>query len=117
MTMLLRGLMQSNSSIDVMNGTATATTTTTTVVVVKLGGDLHWLIVAVMVGLLFALTGLSFYLLYPYVKNYILRKIPVNLEKIKRRYQTIDCWIVTKVRWYHSIEDIWVVYSSELCFY
>ena len=113
MKTLLRGLMQSNSSIDVMNGTATATTTTTTtVVVVKLGGDLHWLIVAVMVGLLFALTGLSLYLLYPFVKNYIRRKIPVNPEKIKRRYQTIDCWIVTKVRWYHSIEDIWVVYSS-----
>jgi Ring finger domain len=71
---------------------------TATVTIVKLGGDLHWMIVGILIGLVCLLSGLLIYLLYAPVRNYIRRKIPVSPEKIQRRYQTIDGWMVTKVR-------------------
>jgi hypothetical protein len=82
--------------------TTTTTTTTTTVTIVRLGGDMHWIIVGILIGLVCILSGVLMYLLYPPIRNYIRRKIPVNPEKIQRRYQTIDGWMVTKVHTFCS---------------
>jgi hypothetical protein len=63
---------------------------------------MHWIIVGILIGLVCILSGVLMYLLYPPIRNYIRRKIPVNPEKIQRRYQTIDGWMVTKVHTFCS---------------
>lgn len=50
----------------------------------------------VLVGVVILLAGVLLYLTVPSIIAYIKRRIPVDPEKKKRRYVTIESWLVSK---------------------
>jgi hypothetical protein len=56
------------------------------------------LLIGVLTGLTLMLTVIFIVMIYPIVADYIKEKMPVNPERLLKRYETIEAWLVTKVR-------------------
>jgi hypothetical protein len=76
----------------------TPTSTTPTAVYMNHAGAL----IGILLGLTCLLSAVFLYLVIPLLREYIRSRRPVDPERIRRRYETIEGWLITKVRVYHA---------------
>lgn len=59
--------------------------------------EMNTIVVSVLTGLIVALCIILMILLTPFVKRSLRRRQAVDKKRIKKRYQTVDAWLITKV--------------------
>jgi hypothetical protein len=63
-------------------------------------------VVGILVGLIILLSFLFLAMIAPTISRFVRRKVPVSDERIERRYETVEGWLISKVRpitWSKSI--------------
>jgi hypothetical protein len=60
--------------------------------------DRRMLVTGILVAIMIVLSILLCYLVVPLICDYLRAKIPVSESRKERRYQTIEGWLVSKVR-------------------
>ncbi len=59
--------------------------------------QLHNIIIGILIGIICILTVALLILIIPILRNFLKRKIPVSQQRVDRRYDTIERWLISKV--------------------
>ena len=78
--------------------TTTTTTTPTMNSAFNLDQNAHAIVVGLLIGLIVILCFILTVLLIPCIQQMIRRHASNDKRKIRKRYQTIDLWLISKVR-------------------
>jgi len=58
--------------------------------------DTHVIVVSILIGLIVTLCGVLVALAVPLMRDIIREHMPLNHRRLKRRYETVDGWLITK---------------------